>query len=84
MANEEQLRILKQGVEAWNEWRKNHPHIKINLRGANLSRQNLEGADFSKADIRSANFTGANLRGANFCGAKCGLDRYISQIELKA
>ena len=25
MANEEHLRILKQGVDAWNQWRKDHP-----------------------------------------------------------
>ena len=25
MANEEHLRILKQGVTAWNQWREDHP-----------------------------------------------------------
>ena len=31
MANEEQLRILKQGVDAWNEWREEHPDIQQDL-----------------------------------------------------
>ena len=75
MANQEQLRILKQGVEAWNEYRKSHRHININLGGANLKGQNLSGADLSEADIRRTNFTDANLRGANFTNVKCGLQR---------
>jgi hypothetical protein len=27
MANEEHFKILKQGVEAWNEWREKNPKI---------------------------------------------------------
>ena len=27
MANAEQLEILKQGVEIWNQWRKENPNI---------------------------------------------------------
>ena len=43
MANEEHLRIIKQGVEAWNRWRKENLEImpdlsKANLNGANLRR----------------------------------------------
>ena len=29
MANEEQLSILKQGVEVWNRWRVENPHAII-------------------------------------------------------
>ena len=76
MANKEQLRILKrEGVEAWNQWRKNNPDKEINLRGADLREKNLSGVDFSKADIRSTNFTGATLGGAKFCKAKAGLQK---------
>ena len=43
MANEEHLARLKQGVEAWNQWRNGNYGIKpdlteADLRGANLSR----------------------------------------------
>ncbi len=31
MANKKHLAILKQGVVAWNEWRENHPEIKVDL-----------------------------------------------------
>lgn len=31
MANEEHLAIFRQGVEAWNKWRKENPKIKPDL-----------------------------------------------------
>ena len=44
MANEEHLKILKQGVEAWNEWREKNPQITPDLIKANLTGANLSGA----------------------------------------
>lgn len=79
MANKEHLAILKQGVEAWNQWRQENPAIKPNLRAANLSEMNLAGIDLhhsnlSRSNLTAANLAGArlyraNLRGANFRGA---------------
>jgi hypothetical protein len=37
MADEDQLSLLKQGVEAWNEWRREHLWESVDLSGANLS-----------------------------------------------
>jgi hypothetical protein len=38
MADEEQVRILKQGVAAWKDWRRREGgHIVVDLSGANLS-----------------------------------------------
>ena len=37
MANEEHVELLKQDVQAWNEWRKNNPEVEVDLRGADLS-----------------------------------------------
>lgn len=69
MANEQHLRILKQGVEAWNQWRKENPKLRPDLSGANLRRANLTGADLVGADLSGANLFSANLRGANLSGA---------------
>ena len=50
MANEEHLKIIQQGVAAWNEWREKnaelHPDLSdAVLREANLREANLNGAD---------------------------------------
>ena len=84
MANEEHLRILKQGVEVWNQWREDDPGVRPNLQGveligAHLSRTNLTDTDFRGANLSRANLiqvnlmeallTGANLTGANLSKA---------------
>lgn len=88
MANEEHLAKLKEGVEAWNNWRKENPDIKVDLRGAELVNAHLVNADLSgamlmKANLLSADLTyaklvdaglsGANLRGAKFFMANLSL-----------
>lgn len=69
MANEEQLEILKKGVKAWNEWRKQNPELRLDLSGAHLREMSLIEANFARADLRAANFIGADLIGANFSDA---------------
>jgi hypothetical protein len=73
MANKEQLKILRQGVAAWNAWREENPDAKIDLRRAKLAWVDLSGANFRNADVRGANFHFASLEGANFNGANLGL-----------
>ena len=75
MADEEQLRILKQDVEAWNKWRKDNPDVDIDLGGAYLGGAKLIGANLREADLCGANLCGvdlteANLREANLREAK--------------
>jgi uncharacterized protein YjbI with pentapeptide repeats len=53
MADESQLEILKQGVAAWNEWRR--------LRGTIFFQADLSGADLSGANLSGAILSGANL-----------------------
>jgi uncharacterized protein YjbI with pentapeptide repeats len=81
MADEEHLRRLKHGVDAWNTWREQNPDVvpdlseadlvRINLTGANLARANLREANLVcaflyRADLRNAELTyGANLSGAD-------------------
>jgi hypothetical protein len=64
MSNPEHLAMLKEGVEAWNQWRKENPAITPELSGANLS-----GADLYCADLTRANLGGVNLGGANLIEA---------------
>lgn len=59
MANEEHVRILMQGVEAWNQWRQANTGSVADLRGIDLSGTKLDGFVFSRTD-----FAGAVLRGA--------------------
>ena len=69
MANEEQLNILKQGVEAWIQWRDENPDEIIDLRGARLLYADLTGADLIEADMEEADMEGARLGWTNLHGA---------------
>ena len=83
MANREHLRIMKRGVEAWNQWRDQNKDIRpdlqrvnlqrdlqeANLQEANLQRALLQRADFRRADLQGALLQGANLAGANLTRA---------------
>jgi TIR domain/Pentapeptide repeats (8 copies) len=79
MANQEQLDILKQGVEVWNQWREEHRDTQPNLRDAGLRGADLRRADLNYADLSYADLTVsklnyatlifADLSGANLLGA---------------
>ena len=49
MANQEQLEILKSGVENWNKWREENPGVRFDFEGADLSGTDLSGADLEDA-----------------------------------
>jgi TIR domain/Pentapeptide repeats (8 copies) len=79
MANPEHVKILKQGVKVWNEWRGRHLDVVPDLAGADLAGAYFYGADLTGADLEKvdlndaylndAYLTGANLAGANLTGA---------------
>ncbi|MFG6105306.1 toll/interleukin-1 receptor domain-containing protein [Leptothoe sp. EHU-05/26/07-4] len=69
MANEEHLKILKQGVKVWNRWRGENDDIIPDLRDADLSRTDLNGIDLHDTELRDADLSGAKLHGANLIGA---------------
>jgi len=71
--------ILKQGSVVWNNWRKQHPEVQLNLGEANLRKvylrtadlngADLGGADLTEADLSATGLSKANLLGANLLGA---------------
>jgi uncharacterized protein YjbI with pentapeptide repeats len=69
MANQEQLDLLRQGVEAWNQWRENNPDVEVSLSKADLSRTDLSSVNLSKANLNSTKLFAANLSKADFNGA---------------
>jgi len=70
MANQEQLdKLLKHGVQAWNEWRDKNPVVKIDLSDASLTGTNLRDVDLRRADLRRADLSDADLNHALLCDA---------------
>jgi len=74
MANEEHLLVLEQaieeGIDVWNDWRRNNPEIKpdlskATLRGFNLSKGNFEAVNFYKANLSETKLSCTNLSKAN-------------------
>lgn len=78
------LELIEQGVDAWNQWRVEHPDEYpelasaylfekslqgINLRNANLSRACLIGANLAGADLTEANLSGVYANNADLQGA---------------
>jgi hypothetical protein len=69
MADQEHLAILKRGSSAWNEWRRENPHVVPDLGGAHLQQARLSGANLSRANLRLSYFGQADLSGADLRGA---------------
>src|SRR5258708_13516715 len=82
MADQQQLDLLRQGVDTWNTWRKQHREVRLNLSGADLSgailsraihigrsTQNPWEADLSGVDLSGVNLTSPDLSGANLISA---------------
>jgi Uncharacterized low-complexity proteins len=68
MTNSVHIKVLEQGVEAWNRWREENPLGTPDLRDAYLSNRNLQGINLSRGEWR-ANLIGANLSYADLTGA---------------
>lgn len=87
MANEEQLAILKQGVEVWNNWLEENTDIKVDLTGAFLRKSNLKYVKLSGVDLRYSNLSGAHLEMADLVGTdlrEANLGKvYINQADLR-
>lgn len=76
-ANSELYKILVQGADAWNRWRKENPKEEVifdglDLRGLDLSDCDLSEASFvgtniAYADLKNAVLIASNLTNANLC-----------------
>ena len=87
MPSRQHLKILKTGVEAWNQWRWEHSDVRPNLRGAdlrgarlgeaNLRDANLRGADLGGAHLFTADLHAASLRGARLDDADLGSTKLV-------
>ena len=86
MANPEHLKILKQGVHVWNQWRTlsaaklhyldDYPQVDLmeaDLRELELSHANLRGVSLTASNLRCAKLGGADLRGADLFAANLDL-----------
>ena len=86
MADEEQVKKLRDGIGAWNTWRDENPNAildlkRVNLSKAELSRANLRGADLTGADLVGANLGRVNLEGATL--TRANLERaYLRAAKL--
>jgi hypothetical protein len=65
MANEEHLKLLLQGVNLWNQWRKDKRYLKPDLSKTNLNNLNLSGVNLSGTNLNGANLSDSNLNKAN-------------------
>jgi uncharacterized protein YjbI with pentapeptide repeats len=63
------LSVLRQGVTAWNLWRKKYSNVQPTLKSVNLNGKKLEGIDLREADLSGASLQGADLYKANLSGA---------------
>jgi hypothetical protein len=69
MANPEHVAILTQGVEIWNQWRRDHPDEEVDLSEADLRDAKLGGVNLSEAVLTDADLSGSLLVIANLSQA---------------
>jgi hypothetical protein len=81
MADQSHLAKLREGVEAWNSWRKEYPNERPDLRSAKLTNCSLSYVDFSNATISHAFLVGATLSNANLFNAHL-YDANLSKANL--
>ena len=63
MANNEDVERLRQGLEAWNDWRARDPERPVDLSGMNLSGAKLSGAGLWRANLHKADLSEADSHG---------------------
>jgi uncharacterized protein YjbI with pentapeptide repeats len=69
MAHADHLKIIKQGPDVWNRWRKENPGIEPDLARADLSRLELNEIDLNETDLRKTMIQNTTFRGATLIKA---------------
>jgi len=66
LANQDYIKKLDDGRDAWNTFYKPHPesHVFRDLSGADLSHKNFSGYNFKRANFQNCNMKGTNFEGA--------------------
>lgn len=84
MANEEHLKLLKSGVETWNEWARSTWRVRdlsqADLRGMNLERAAFDWTNLSQANLFQARLRRAGLNSATLVKANLG-ETDLTQAE---
>jgi uncharacterized protein YjbI with pentapeptide repeats len=70
MPNTEDVERLKQGVNVWNDWRREHPYYIPDLSAVFLTKAKLTGAYLTRADLTEAKLIKAKLTRADLTEAK--------------
>ncbi|MBM3214347.1 pentapeptide repeat-containing protein [Candidatus Poribacteria bacterium] len=73
MRSSDQLKMLMDGVEAWNRWRRANPRVVPNLSAADCHGLDLRGVQLAETDLTHTDLSEADLSGANLVRAT--LDR---------
>lgn len=82
MANPEHVKILKQGVKVWNEWRESNRNTIPDLNGANLDGARLRGADLVGVDLTRAHLNRAKLSRVKFNSAELSGAKLVNATGL--
>jgi uncharacterized protein YjbI with pentapeptide repeats len=84
MVDKKCLDILENGIDVWNDWRKETKDTRLDLNDADLSGRILDGADFTLANLVRADLSNTSLENANFNRANLLRTKLNNAILIKA
>jgi uncharacterized protein YjbI with pentapeptide repeats len=82
MANPKHVARLKEGVEAWNQWREKDSSMRLDAFGNDAFVTDLSGADLSELNLNAANLHLTNLANTNL-EARSLVNADLSRADLR-